>query len=163
MKRWLRRLSALGLLGGVAGWFIKKRSGSDAAASDAAWPPLRLVDPIPPTRPNPASATTVQVEDLADADTAPYGFASIPEPEPEAEPEPGSEPGPVADGLAESVAGRWVEPVDGACPISHPIKANAQSMIFHVPGGRSYARTIAERCYTSGDAAVADGYRRAKV
>ena len=37
----------------------------------------------------------------------------------------------------------WVPAVDGACPASHPIKANANSRIYHVPGGRSYARTQA--------------------
>jgi hypothetical protein len=56
----------------------------------------------------------------------------------------------------------WVEPVDGACPASHPIKANAQSKIFHVPGGASYERTVPERCYLSAKAAEADGFRAAK-
>ena len=147
MRRWLRRLSVLGLLGGSAGWFMKnRRSGTDSDASDAAWPPLRLVEPI-----TPAASTPPKVNGLADEDTAPHGFASVAE---------------VGDGAAdsgESLAADWVEPVDGACPISHPIKANSPSMIFHLPGGRSYARTIAERCYASGDAAVADGYRQAKV
>lgn len=58
---------------------------------------------------------------------------------------------------------RWVAPVDGACPIEHPIKANDNSRIFHVPGGRFYGRTIAERCYANADDAVADGYRAAKA
>jgi hypothetical protein len=56
----------------------------------------------------------------------------------------------------------WVEPVDGICPASHPIKANAQSKIFHVPGGASYERTVPERCYLSAKAAEADGFRAAK-
>ena len=59
--------------------------------------------------------------------------------------------------------GPWVVPADdGSCPISHPIKANDNSMIFHVPGGRFYDRTVAERCYATEDAAAADGYRRSK-
>ena len=58
--------------------------------------------------------------------------------------------------------GGWVEPVDGACPASHPIKGNAQSKIFHVPEGASYSRTVPERCYASADAAEADGFRPAK-
>ncbi|MGD9997014.1 MAG: hypothetical protein AB7L17_16095 [Ilumatobacteraceae bacterium] len=57
----------------------------------------------------------------------------------------------------------WVEPVDGACPDGFPIKANANSGIFHVPGGRSYERTIPERCYATAQAAEADGYRAAKA
>ena len=56
----------------------------------------------------------------------------------------------------------WVEPVDGACPSSHPIKGNADSGIYHVPGGASYDRTVPERCYVSPEAAEADGFRRAK-
>lgn len=56
----------------------------------------------------------------------------------------------------------WVEPVDGACPSSHPIKGNADSGIYHVPEGAFYARTVPERCYASAEAAEADGFRRAK-
>ncbi|MFK8024729.1 MAG: hypothetical protein AB8G26_12285 [Ilumatobacter sp.] len=60
-------------------------------------------------------------------------------------------------------AGGWVLPDDdGTCPITHPIKANDNSGIFHVPDGRFYDRTKAERCYTTSEAASADGYRRAK-
>jgi hypothetical protein len=57
----------------------------------------------------------------------------------------------------------WVAPVDGACPDGYPIKANGNSGIFHVPGGRSYDRTIPERCYATAQAAEADGYRAAKA
>jgi len=57
----------------------------------------------------------------------------------------------------------WVVPGDdGECPLSHPVKANANSGIYHVPGGRFYDRTRAERCYASAEAAVDDGYRQAK-
>lgn len=58
---------------------------------------------------------------------------------------------------------RWVPPVDGACPDGYPVKANDNSGIFHVPGGRSYERTVPERCYASAADAAADGYRAAKV
>jgi hypothetical protein len=57
----------------------------------------------------------------------------------------------------------WVAPVDGACPTGYPVKANDNSGIFHVPGGRSYERTVAERCYATPAAAEADGYRQAKA
>ncbi len=56
----------------------------------------------------------------------------------------------------------WVEPIDGACPASHPIKGNDGSRIFHIPGGSSYDRTIPERCYARPEDAEADGYRQAK-
>ncbi|MEQ8840173.1 MAG: hypothetical protein RIB98_04265 [Acidimicrobiales bacterium] len=64
--------------------------------------------------------------------------------------------------VASTPAPTWVEPVDGACPLSHPIKGNAGSGIFHVPGGMSYERTVPERCYATEADAEADGFRRAK-
>jgi hypothetical protein len=58
----------------------------------------------------------------------------------------------------------WVDPLeDGACPASHPIKANDHSGIFHVPAGRFYDRTVAVRCYADAESATADGYRAAKA
>jgi hypothetical protein len=57
----------------------------------------------------------------------------------------------------------WVGPVDGACPDGYPVKANDNSGIYHVPGGRFYDRTVAERCYANADDALADGYRPAKA
>ena len=56
----------------------------------------------------------------------------------------------------------WIEPVDGACPLTHPVKGNANSGIFHVPGGRFYDSTVPERCYRDGSAAEADGMRASK-
>jgi len=58
---------------------------------------------------------------------------------------------------------RWVPPVDGNCPDGYPLKANDNSGIFHAPGGRFYARTVAERCYANAEDAIADGYRPAKA
>jgi hypothetical protein len=58
----------------------------------------------------------------------------------------------------------WVQPLGrGECPVSHPIKVNESSGIFHVPGGRFYARTEAVRCYSTPEAATADGFRAAKA
>jgi hypothetical protein len=79
-----------------------------------------------------------------------------------------SEPGVAAPHFAQIseehhlTAQKWVTPVDGRCPEGYPIKANDQSRIFHVPGGRSYERTVPERCYANVEDAVADGYRQAK-
>jgi hypothetical protein len=57
----------------------------------------------------------------------------------------------------------WVGAADnGACPAHHPVKAKLTSGIFHVPGGANYARTQADRCYLSADAAAADGLRASK-
>ena len=58
---------------------------------------------------------------------------------------------------------RWLPPVDGQCPPGYPLKANENSGIYHVPGGRFYDRTVAERCYANAEDAIADGYRQAKA
>ena len=57
----------------------------------------------------------------------------------------------------------WIEPVDGACPASHPIKAKLSSGIYHSPGGMNYERTHPDRCYIDGTAAESDGLRPAKL
>lgn len=76
---------------------------------------------------------------------------------------PGVDPegGPEVEGEVTGIE-PWVEPEDGACPASHPVKAKLASGIFHVPGGLSYERTRPDRCYLDADAATADGLRQAK-
>ena len=56
----------------------------------------------------------------------------------------------------------WVEPVDGACPVTHPVKGNTNSGIYHVAGGRFYDATVPERCYRDTEAAEQDGMRASK-
>jgi hypothetical protein len=56
----------------------------------------------------------------------------------------------------------WVEPDDGACPATHPVKVKLASGIFHVPGGLAYDRTAPDRCYRDAAAAEADGFRPSK-
>jgi hypothetical protein len=63
---------------------------------------------------------------------------------------------------ATSEGQKWVEPVDGACPVTHPVKVTVTSGIYHVPGGRFFERTRPQRCYRDPAAAEADGYRAAK-
>ncbi len=48
------------------------------------------------------------------------------------------------------------------CPSWAPIKGNASSMIYHMPGGRWYAKTKPEQCFSTQAAARAAGYRPAK-
>jgi hypothetical protein len=57
---------------------------------------------------------------------------------------------------------RWVFPVDGGCPPTHPIKAKLRSGLYHLPGMAAYSRTIPDRCYAHEVDAEADGLRRAK-
>jgi len=108
------------------------------ATGSASWPPL--VEEAEPVR-----------------RTGPVEFTDTPADAPADPPiEPTVEPSP------ESGSDNWVDPTDGTCPASHPLKANAQSHIFHVPGGGSYDRTRAERCYAEAADAEADGFRQAK-
>jgi len=93
--------------------------------------------------------------------------AAEPEPEPEAElvsavAAPSSRAALTSEGALEDR--QWVAPLDGgSCPAGHPVKANSNSGIYHVPGGRFYDRIEADRCYASPDAAATAGYRPAKV
>lgn len=48
------------------------------------------------------------------------------------------------------------------CPDDQPIKGNAQSGIYHVPGGQYYDKTMPERCFSSESDAINAGYRRSK-
>lgn len=68
-----------------------------------------------------------------------------------------------ANGPSQADAPRWTAPIEGRCPDGYPVKANDNSGIYHVPGGRFYERTVPERCYADTDAAEADGYRAAKA
>ncbi|HEY9555990.1 MAG TPA: hypothetical protein VIR58_04605, partial [Acidimicrobiales bacterium] len=56
----------------------------------------------------------------------------------------------------------WVEPTDGVCPASHPVKAKMSSRIFHLPGMLNYDRTRPDRCYRDAETAEADELRPAK-
>lgn len=78
------------------------------------------------------------------------------EPIPEAAPAPAPEAAPAA-GDAGPVSG-----ADSVCPDSHPVKANDNSGIYHMPGQQHYGKTNARNCYASAAAAQADGYRAAR-
>ena len=163
------RVTGLGALAAFLFGLIRstRRQPTPPTSGSASWEPLTDEDPTP-TRSGPVTftATTAAKPDVAptapspaddtgeasDADTVvPQGFAAH-TPPPEAAP-----PAPAAAERG------WVEPdAEGGCPSSHPIKGNDQSKIFHVPGGMSYDRTKAERCYCDEASAEADGYRKAK-
>ena len=68
----------------------------------------------------------------------------------------------VTDTVAAPTSPSWIAPVNGACPVTHPVKGNANSGIYHVPGGRFYDATLPERCYRDESAAEADGMRASK-
>jgi hypothetical protein len=101
-------------------------------------------------------------------ETSPFPAPPRPVPSPAsapasaAEPDGASAPSAAPDAGSAASGTPWVEPVDGACPISHPVKAKLSSGIYHLPGGGNYDRTRAERCYLDADAATADGLRPPK-
>jgi hypothetical protein len=57
----------------------------------------------------------------------------------------------------------WIK-VNGekSCPPEFPIKGNATSRIYHLPGGPTYEATIPEFCFANEEAAVGLGYRPRK-
>src|SRR3954453_13766152 len=65
--------------------------------------------------------------------------------------------------IVEVITPAWVAPAEGQCPPGFPVKTTVDSGIYHVPGGRSYARTKPERCYATPEDAEADVFRRAKL
>ena len=86
-------------------------------------------------------------------DSAPFPFPPVPRP---------STAG-VTEAPGSNGAGAFVDPGDdGACPLTHPVKAKLASGIYHVPGGGNYDRTKPDRCYATAEAAEADGLRLAK-
>ena len=143
----LRRVFLLALLagGGYAAWTAWQRR-NETVPSAPEWPPLQ-----PATTPAATGTEAPAVSDTA-ASTASQVEGD------------GAGSAPVEEGIGDAApVPDWVEPVDGTCPVSHPIKANDNSKIFHLPGGRFYDRTAPERCYATEDAAVRDGYRAAKT
>lgn len=139
IRRSFRRGLTLGLLGGALMTAFRmiqaRREGPANAAPPAEWPPIpgsSLV--VVPEAPAPAVAP------VADK---PKNKAATKKKK--------------AEPLAP-----WVEPVEGTCPETHPVKGKLASSIFHVPSGFNYPRTKPDRCYIDAAAAEADGLRLSK-
>jgi hypothetical protein len=136
MTTWLKRsiwLVALVVATGATARWWSTRS-IPAPASPPVWPPF---DPVAPRVADDPSPTSPAAGDPTGVEASVQAFAGE--------------------------APQWVLPIgDGECPEGYPVKANDNSGIYHVPGGRFYDRTKAERCYADADSAAADGYRAAK-
>lgn len=159
---WLVLIAAVG--GGIYAWWRDRRRDDDHAPPE--WPPLAPrvdadaasgpaeADPsLGAERRSPSRAATGRSDVASRTGATPGAGSSVVNSLVDA-PEARSTDG---------ASGAWVEPLsDGSCPASHPVKANDNSGIFHVPTGRFYARTNPERCYATPEAALADGYRQAK-
>jgi len=59
-------------------------------------------------------------------------------------------------------AGSHAAPEDGSQPDGFPIKGNADSMLYHVPGSSFYERTVAEVWFADADAAETAGFQLPK-
>jgi len=139
--RWLRRTLGLGLLAGAA-YAVWRAIEANRVAGESEWEPQPFpFPPQPRTTPSPTrAAERGSRAELASERTAADRVSRS----------------------AESERDKWVVPVDGACPVSHPVKAKESSKIFHVPGGLSYDRTVPDRCYVDAAMAESDGFRAAK-
>jgi hypothetical protein len=141
LRRSFRLLVTLGAVGGVVVLVRKVLSAGEPVAATTPTP----VPPLPREEWPP-----LQPDHSADEAPASNGL----EPDPDA-------PQPTEVATADPDAA-WVDPVDEACPATHPVKAKMASKIFHVPGGLSYERTKPDRCYRDAASAEADGLRAAK-
>ncbi len=70
----------------------------------------------------------------------------------------GLKDGDTAETSATSYAGSAAPNADGSAPDGFEIKGNADSMMYHEPGGRYYDQTIAEVYFDSADNAEAAGF-----
>jgi hypothetical protein len=135
VRRLLRRVFMLSVVAGTAyavwKWFEAQRSESGLS-----WEPQPAPYPPKPHVDNPS-------------------------PSPPTTPEPVTATEPVAAQAPSATGDAWVEPTDGTCPASHPVKAKMSSGIFHVEGGLNYDRIHPDRCYRDPAAAEADGLRKA--
>lgn len=145
-------LVVIGAAGGAAYTWWRERQATSGPIDPPQWPPVH--DAAANIA---ATATDIATTNLNTADAAVTNTSTT------------DVPGLVnalvdtPDARSTSADGTWVLPNDDAsCPDGFPIKANDNSGIYHVPTGRFYARTKAERCYATAAGAEADGYRAAK-
>jgi hypothetical protein len=146
MTKARRLLWFVALVGPVVALVVRKRWAPPEPTAAPIWPPLEPEVPVP--TPSAAPEPVTDGFALADLDEQ----VKLDEQVDEAV--PNGDGGPTIQ--------IWVAPVQGLCPATHPVKVNVHSGIYHVPGGRFYDRTRAERCYPDAGAAEADGYRAAK-
>lgn len=177
VRKKFRRLKRFAYLGAITGTVItvrrqrsRRAAGPAEVGAPATWPPLRPSSESPvahvddPLGGASTESIAANVPLVATSPEAPVGDEPVAAEGALATDAP-SAPDTVTESSSDTdtdIGQSWVEPNEGACPLSHPVKANANSGIYHVPGGRFYERTQAERCYVDAAAAEADGYRAAK-
>ncbi len=68
---------------------------------------------------------------------------------------------PVPSTVAELPEGAAPSAEDGTAPEGYLVKGNADSGLYHAPGGRWYDSTVAEFWFKDEEAAVAAGFKKA--
>ena len=102
-------------------------------------------------------AVEVEDEEVVEEEAADEAVEAEVEEEPVVEAEEAAEDVPVEE-APELPEGAVEAPEDGSVPAGHEIKGNANSMKYHVPGGRYYDVTIADVFFDSAEHAEAAGY-----
>jgi hypothetical protein len=117
-----------------------------------------------------AESTETEASEAEAAPAQAMGIAAVPG-EKDAEPAEGADEAAPAEGAdrieaaadeAELPQGAVRGTGESECAEGYPIKGNASSMIYHVPGSSSYDRTIPEMCFATEADAEAAGYRPSK-
>ena len=67
-----------------------------------------------------------------------------------------------AEAEGDAPAGAVRGDASGECPEEYPIKGNATSKFYHIPGSPSYKRTVPEFCFATTEAAEAAGFKPTK-
>lgn len=117
------------------------------------------------TAPAPAAAEAAEASEVASVDDD----VSVEESVPTAEVEEGADSAEVTEEVAEVEESASTEEspygegshaplADGSQPEGFPIKGNADSMLYHVPGSSHYEQTVAEVWFASAEAAEAAGF-----
>ncbi len=151
MNNWVRLILLAVAAAVIAALFDRKRRRDNPPAQWPDWSARR-----PPSTEHPPPDTSP--ESLpADTPTSPESPAADTPTSPESPP-PDRSPAEKA-----TTDGVCVEPTDGHCPDSHPVRAKKSSRIYHLPGMLNYDRMRPDVCFTTTEAAEAAGYRRSKV
>jgi len=172
LRRLIRRLLTLGVIGGVVWYVTKLLRGDPVPAANnelgtAAWPALAPTeDPVPRPSPEAAPVLDPDIEPSADAAkaTTPPPEKAKPSPPKKAiaSPTPSAHERPIQVRNADPARRPWIEVAGDAVPDTHPVKAKLKSGIYHLPGMLNYDRTVPDRWYADAEAAEADGLRPAK-
>jgi len=167
-RKFVRRGFKLGAIVGagffLAQVFLRKQAPSRGDDSTRTVPPPKLSHVTPETSGGAAAPLNNNGATLeTEAPSKVEAPASTPAARPaKAKPAPKAAGAGTGAGTGSDEVPPWVDPENGECPPSHPIKAKLSSKIFHAPGGLAYDRTTPDRCYRDAATAEADGFRPSK-